>query len=92
MDEKLFCDESRTTKPAVLNCPSCKQQETYELKWLVRKKKKHPLSRSDEHARARFEKFQSYMLLLDDVVTCRNPRCRRNIEISGIKTTAYLTD
>lgn len=92
MDEKLFCDESRTTKPAVLNCPSCKQQETYELKWLVRQKKKHPPSRGDEHARARFEKFQSYMLLLDDVVACRNPRCRRNIEISGIKTTAYLTD
>jgi len=32
------------------------------------------------------------MVLIDDVVTCGNPRCRRRIEVSGIKTTAYLTD
>jgi hypothetical protein len=62
------------------------------LRWLVRRKKTRPPQRGDQRMQARFEKFQSYMLLLDDVVTCQNPRCRRRIEVSGIKTTAFLTD
>ena len=90
MDERTFCDESKTTKPAVLNCPTCKRENTYQLTWLVRKKKKQLPAGADERARARFAKFQSYMVLLDDVVACSS--CRRRIEVSGIKTTAYLTD
>ncbi len=90
MDERQFCNESKTTRPAVLNCPRCRSQETYELRWLVRKKKKQLTGRADERARARFAKFQSYMLLLDDVVQCS--RCRSRIEVSGMKTTAYLDD
>ena len=39
MDERAFFTESNTTKPAQLNCPFCRSQETYELRWLVRKKK-----------------------------------------------------
>ena len=30
------------------------------------------------------------MLLLDDKATCKNQRCRRPSEISGVKTTAFL--
>ncbi|MCH8320885.1 MAG: hypothetical protein IH790_08020 [Acidobacteria bacterium] len=92
MDERLFCDESKTTKPAVLYCQGCGEQETYQLCWLVRRKKKQLSAKAHERARSQFEKFQSYMVLIDDVVMCGNPRCRRRIEISGIKTTAYLTD
>ncbi len=92
MDERRFCDESKTTKPAVLRCQSCGEQETYQLHWLVRQKKKQLSKGADEGARSQFAKFQSYMVLIDDVVTCGNPRCRRRIEVSGIKTTAYLTD
>ena len=92
MDERQFCDESRTTKPAVLNCPSCGQRDTYDLSWLVRKKKTSLPAKANEEVRARFAKFQSYMLLLDDVVQCANPRCRRRIDVSGIKTVAYLMD
>lgn len=92
MNERQFCDESKTTKPAVLQCPSCREQGTYQLHWLVRRKKKSFAGKADERARAQFSKFQSYMVLLDDVVSCSNVRCRRRIEISGIKTMAYLTD
>ncbi len=92
MDERQFCDESKTTKPAVLNCPSCGQRETYQLNWLVRKKKKHLSAKTNEEVRARFAKFQSYMVLLDDLVQCANPRCRRRIEVSGVNTIAYLMD
>ncbi|MFQ5737611.1 MAG: hypothetical protein ACE5JX_01235 [Acidobacteriota bacterium] len=92
MNERLFCDESKTTKPAVLRCQRCGEQGTYQLSWLVRQKKKYLSKGADERARSRFAKFQSYMVLIDDVVVCGNPRCRARIEVSGIKTTAYLTD
>jgi hypothetical protein len=46
----------------------------------------------DERDRAKFAKAASYMVLLDDKTACKNPRCRKNFELSGIKTTAFLTD
>jgi len=92
LDERRFCDESKTTKPAVLRCHSCGEQQTYQLHWLVRQKKKHLSAGADEQARSRFAKFQSYMVLIDDAVVCANSRCRRRIEVSGMKTTAYLSD
>ena len=92
MNERQFCDESKTTKPAVLNCPSCGHRDTYDLRWLVRKKKKSLQTKSNEEANAQFAKFQSYMVLLDDMVQCANPHCRRRVEASGIKTVAYLMD
>ncbi len=92
MDERQFCDESSSTKPFVLRCPSCRQQETYQLRWLVRRKKKHLPARADERVRSQFANFQSYMVLIDDSVVCKTPRCNRRIEVSGIKTMAYLTD
>ena len=92
MDERRFCDESNTTKPAVLRCHTCGEQQTYQLRWLVRQKKKHLPQGADEQARSRFSKFQSYMVLLDDLVQCANPRCRRRIEVSGVNTVAHLMD
>jgi hypothetical protein len=29
-------------------------------------------------------------VLAEDKVSCKNPRCRRSFEVSGIKTTAFL--
>ena len=92
MDERQFFEESQTTREAVLMCPRCRERNTYKLRWLVRRKKKQLVGRADERDRAKFAKAQSYMLLLDDVVSCANQRCRGRIEISGIKTTAFLDD
>jgi hypothetical protein len=47
---------------------------------------------ADERDRAKFAKAASYMVLLDDKASCKNPRCRKTFDISGIKTTAFLTD
>lgn len=88
MDERDFYRESRTTKSAVLNCPFCRTQDTYELNWLLRKKVDRLQGRADERDRAKFAKWMSYMVLIDDKVDCK--RCRRRFEISGIKTTAFL--
>ena len=92
MDERAFYRESQTTKPATLNCPFCKTQESYELRWLVRKKIDRLPGHADERARAIFKKAQSYMVLLDDKVACKNIRCRKRFDVSGIRTTAFLTE
>ncbi|HXS94436.1 MAG TPA: hypothetical protein VN736_07515 [Candidatus Limnocylindrales bacterium] len=90
MDERAYYSESQTTKAATLNCPYCRSQEQYELRWMVRKKKDRLPGGADERDRAKFAKAQSYMVLLDDKVGCKNPRCRRPFEISGVKTMAFL--
>jgi hypothetical protein len=90
MDERAYYSESPTTKPAVLNCPYCKSAETYELRWMLRKKKDRLPGGADERDRAKFAKAQSYMVLMDDKASCKNPRCRRPFDISGIKTMAFL--
>jgi hypothetical protein len=91
MDERQFYRESQATKPAQLNCPFCKTVETYDLRWLVRTKlDRLPRGRADERDRAKFQKAQSYMVLLDDKVMCKNMRCRKRFDVSGVKTTAFL--
>jgi hypothetical protein len=90
MDERAFYNETRSTKKASLNCPYCKTVQEYDLQWLVRKKKDRLPGGADERDRAKFAKWQSYMVLVDDKVMCANIRCRKRFDISGIKTTAYL--
>jgi hypothetical protein len=90
VDERAFFTESQATKPVVLNCPWCRTQETYDLKWMVRTKKPRLPGGADERDRARFAKSQSYMVLLDNQAQCRNMRCRKRFDISGIKTMAFL--
>ncbi len=90
MDERAYYAESQTTRVASLNCPFCRTSNEYELRWLVRKKKDRLPPGADERDRARFQKAQSYMVLLDDKAMCKNLRCRKRFDISGIKTTAFL--
>ncbi|MGA2145601.1 MAG: hypothetical protein ABSH49_11640 [Bryobacteraceae bacterium] len=90
MDERAYYSESQTTKPMQLNCPYCRTAETYELRWAVRKKKDRLPPGADERDRAKFQKAQSYMVLMDDKVACKNLRCRKRFDISGVKTMAFI--
>lgn len=90
MDEKAYYNESKTVKPIVLNCPSCRTQDTYDLNWVVRTKKDRLPPGGDERDRAKFAKAQSYMVLMDNQAVCRNPRCRKRFDISGVKTMAFI--
>lgn len=90
MDERAFYNESQTTKPAELNCPFCHTAGTYDLRWVVRKKKDRLPGGADERDRAKFAKAQSYMVLMDDKVACKNLRCRRRFDVSGVKTMAFI--
>jgi len=90
VDERAFYRESEVSKQATLNCPFCKTAETYDLRWLVRRKLDKLPRQADERDRAKFGKAASYMVLLEDKASCK--RCRRSFDISGVKTTAFLTE
>ena len=83
MDERNFYDEKQETKQLSLVCPHCRQEQSYPIRWLVRTKKSAlPRGASDED-RARFTKARSYMVRVDDLVACRNMRCRKRFELTG---------
>lgn len=90
MDERAFYRESETTRAASLKCPYCRTVESYDLRWLLRKKLDQVPRGADERDRAKFAKALSYMVLLDDKAMCKNVRCRKRFDISGIKTTAFV--
>jgi len=90
VDERAYYTESQAKRAATLNCPSCRTQDTYDLKWMVRKKVEQVPRGADERDRARFAKFLSYMVLMDDKAMCKNMRCRKRFDISGIKTMAFI--
>ncbi len=90
MDERQFYKESNTAKPINLHCPFCRTEDSYDLRWLVRTKVNRLPGHADERDRAKFKKAASYMVLLDDKVMCKNMRCRKRFDISGVKTTAFI--
>ncbi len=90
MEERDFFNEKEEQKPARLSCLFCHQTEEYQIRWLVRTKKPSLGGRADERDRARFEKAKSYMLRRDDFVQCKNVRCRKRFEISGVQSVVFL--
>jgi len=90
MEERDFFTEAESSKPANLSCFYCHQSDTYDIRWLVRTKKNSLPGRADERDRARFAKAQSYMLRRDDFVQCKNVRCRKRFEISGLQSVVFL--
>jgi hypothetical protein len=90
MDEKDFFEEREQKKAANLTCPHCRESADYELAWLVRTKKRQLPPRADERDRARFAKARSYMVRREDLVACKNMRCRKRFEVSGVQSVAFL--
>jgi hypothetical protein len=89
MEEREFFDERTQKKPSTLNCPHCHQAGDYEVTWVVRTKKRQLSGRADERDRARFAKARSYMLRQDDMMACKNMRCRKRFEISGLQSVVF---
>ena len=92
MDERQYYTEKEETRPARLQCPSCRTTDSYDLRWMVRRKKDRLPGGGDERDRARFAKALSYMVLLDDKTMCKNMRCRKRFDVTGVKTMAYLSE
>ncbi len=83
MEERDFFDETESRKPARLCCSHCGQTEDYEVRWLVRTKRTNLRGHADERDRAKFAKAKSYMIRRDDVMMCKNPRCRKRFDLTG---------
>jgi len=90
MEERDFFNERAETRDHTLTCPHCGQAQEYQLNWLVRRKKNALQGRADERDRARFAKAQSYMVRRDDLLGCRNVRCSKRFEITGIQSVAFI--
>ena len=89
MDERQFYIERQETKNLPLTCPHCRQESSYPIRWVVRTKKHQLGGRADERDRARFAKARSYMMRKDDVMGCKNMRCRKRFEISGLQSVVF---
>jgi hypothetical protein len=90
MEEREFFDERPEKKTATLNCPHCQQANEYEINWLTRVKKRQLQGRADDRDRARFAKARSYMLRRDDMMVCKNMRCRKRFEVSGVQSVVFM--
>jgi hypothetical protein len=90
MEEREFFDEKPDKKVTSLSCPHCHQANDYEVSWLVRTKKKSLPPRADERDRARFAKLRSYMVRREDMMVCKNMRCRKRFDIPSSQTVAFL--
>ena len=90
MEERDFYDEKPEQKTHTLTCPHCGKADEYQIGWLVRRKKTQVPRGADERDRARFAKWQSYMVRKDDQLACKNIRCRKRFEVAGVQTVAFL--
>lgn len=90
MEERDMFTEKDQKRSHTLTCPHCRQSGDYELSWLVRTKKQQLPPRADERDRAKFAKARSYMVRKDDMVACKNIRCRKRFEVAGVQSVAFM--
>ncbi len=90
MDERDFFHEKDELKPATLYCPFCRLSHEYDIRWRKRTKKDSLPSHANQEDRMRFAKAKSYLVRIDDAVSCKNQRCRRRFEITSLQTVAFL--
>ena len=83
MDERKFYDEKQETKQIPLVCPHCRQEGTYPILWMVRSKKAQLPKGANEEEKKHYAQARSYMVRVDNMVACRNIRCRKRFELTG---------
>jgi hypothetical protein len=89
MNERDFFNEKEVVKTVNLSCLFCHHADSYDIRWIERQKKEALRGGADELDRARFAKARSYLVRRDDFVQCKNPRCRKRFEISGLQSVAF---
>ena len=90
MNEKDFFNEKQETKQASFVCPYCRERNDYDVRWLTRTKKSSLPRGANEMDRARFSKSRDYMVRVDDMVACRNVRCRKRFEIPTSQSVVFI--
>ncbi|CAN5664035.1 hypothetical protein BH24ACI3_BH24ACI3_08170 [soil metagenome] len=90
MQERDIFDERQETKTASFSCPSCRERNDYEVRWMKRTKRKQLPRNMNEQDRARVAKSRDYMVRIDDQLMCKNMRCRRRFEIPSSQTVVFI--
>jgi hypothetical protein len=81
MDERQFYTEKQDTKTLQLVCPSCRKEDSYPIRWIVRTKKNELPRGASEEDKKHFAQARSYMVRVDELVACR--KCRKRFELTG---------
>ncbi len=87
MEEKDFYIETEIKLPATLSCPKCRRQNTYDLRWVQRKKKPSLPGHANEMDKKRFAAARTYSVRKDDMVECKV--CRKRFEVSGVQSVSF---
>ena len=90
MRESDFFNEKQEVKRATFVCPFCRERGEYDVRWLTRRKKSAPPRGMNEQQRAQFAKSRDYMGRVDDMLACRNPRCRKRFEIPTSQSVVFI--
>jgi hypothetical protein len=90
MNEKDFFDERQEVKRASFVCPICRERDDYEVRWLRRTKKRELPRGAGEQDRVRFRNSRDYMVRIDDMLMCKNPRCRKRFDIPNSQSVVFI--
>lgn len=90
MQERDIFDERQEVKKASFSCPHCRERNDYEVRWMKRTKKKNSPRQMNQQERAQYEKSRDYMVRMDDMLMCKNMRCRRRFEIPSSQSVVFI--
>ena len=90
MQERDIFDEKQEVKKANYACPFCRERADYDIRWMTRRKKKNPPRNLNAQDKARFDKSRDYMVRVDDMLACRNMRCRKRFEIPSSQSVVFI--
>jgi hypothetical protein len=90
MDERDFFNERQETKRVTFTCPHCRERNEYDVRWLRRTKKPQLPRGAGEQDKARFAKSRDYMVRIDDMLGCKNIRCRKRFEVPNSQSVVFI--
>ncbi|HEX8140865.1 MAG TPA: hypothetical protein VF544_25080 [Pyrinomonadaceae bacterium] len=90
LQERDFFNERQEVKRATYSCPHCRERAEYDVRWMTRIKKDTLPRGANEQDRARFHKSRNYMVRIDDMLACKNVRCRKRFEIPNSQSVVFI--
>ncbi len=90
MQEKDIFDEKTEIKKASFSCPQCRERNEYDVRWMTRTKKRNVPRHLNQQDQSRFQKSRDYMVRIDDMLMCKNMRCRKRFDIPSSQTVVFI--
>lgn len=90
MNERDIFDEKQEIKKANYACPYCRERNDYEIRWMKRTKKKNAPRHLNQQDQTRYQKSRDYMVRIDDMLVCKNMRCRKRFDIPSSQTVVFI--